>query len=103
MKLPNPERAVVDIEKLRDYCLSLEHPVGRHKALVFAAALGFTAESAETLREMLLSAVRTGDALLTREGEYGQIYVLDSVTIGPSGRPPSAVAGLSATVRIFQG
>ena len=25
MKLPNPERAVVQIEKLRDYCLSRHH------------------------------------------------------------------------------
>jgi len=42
MKLPNPERAVVDLEKLRNYCLSLSHPRGRHKARVFEAVLGLT-------------------------------------------------------------
>jgi len=40
MKLPNPERAIVDLKKLRDYCLSSEHPRGRHKARMFAAILG---------------------------------------------------------------
>ncbi len=44
MKLPNSDRAVVDIAKLRDYCLNPAHPRGRHKARVFAAALGLTAE-----------------------------------------------------------
>lgn len=37
MKLPNGDRAVVDIVKLTDYCLSTTHPRGRHKARVFAA------------------------------------------------------------------
>ena len=32
MKLPYGAHAVVDIAKLRDYCLSAEHPRGRHKA-----------------------------------------------------------------------
>ena len=34
MKFPNGVRAVVDIEKLRDYCLSAQQPEGRHKARV---------------------------------------------------------------------
>ncbi|WP_200235400.1 DUF6883 domain-containing protein [Thiohalocapsa halophila] len=43
MKLPNANQAVVDLEKLRGYCLNPAHPRGRHKARVFAAALGITA------------------------------------------------------------
>ncbi len=31
MKLPNAERAVVDLAKLRHYCLNPTHPRGRHK------------------------------------------------------------------------
>ncbi len=38
MKLPNGGRAVVEIAKLRDYCLNPAHPRGRHNARVFAAA-----------------------------------------------------------------
>ena len=35
MKLPKAERVVVDITRLRDYCLSETHSVGKHKARVF--------------------------------------------------------------------
>lgn len=38
--VPRADRAVVPREKLEHYLLDLEHPVGRHKARVFAAALG---------------------------------------------------------------
>ncbi len=33
MKLPNADRAVVEIEKLRDYCLNPVHPRGRRDSL----------------------------------------------------------------------
>ena len=77
MKLPNATRAVVEIEKLRDYCLSASHPRGRHKARVFATSLGMTAEDAEELRDAILSAVMSEDATSTEEDEYGQRYVVD--------------------------
>lgn len=37
MPMPHAERAVVDIRKLRDYCLNPMHDEGQHKARVFAA------------------------------------------------------------------
>jgi len=67
----------VDIQKPRDYCLSFEHPRGRHKARVFAAAIGMTADNAEELRGAPLSAVLTPDAVPIEQDEYGQRYVLD--------------------------
>jgi hypothetical protein len=42
MRLWNGDKAVVDIEKIRSYCFSLEHPRGRHKARVFRAVLGLS-------------------------------------------------------------
>ncbi|MGH7818267.1 MAG: DUF6883 domain-containing protein [Candidatus Binatia bacterium] len=45
MRIPNADRAVVDPRKLRDYCLSPIHPRGRHKARVFAAAVGLRSET----------------------------------------------------------
>ncbi|WP_367268233.1 DUF6883 domain-containing protein [uncultured Thiohalocapsa sp.] len=39
-RLPNADQAAVDLDKLRGYCLNPAHPRGRHKARVFAAALG---------------------------------------------------------------
>jgi hypothetical protein len=76
-KLPNPENAIVDIRKLREYCLSPDHPRGRHKARVFASALGLTADDAEELREAILSAALFAEADPAEEDEYGRRYVLD--------------------------
>jgi hypothetical protein len=75
MKLPGGENAVVDIAKLRDYCLNPLHPRGRHKAYVFASTLELTAKDADILREELLRAARVADA---GEGdEYGTRYTID--------------------------
>ena len=86
MKLPNPERAVVDMAKLRDYCLSFEHPRGRHKARVFAAALGLTANQAEELRDALLTAAQTEEATATDQDAYGKRFVMDCPVKGPGGQ-----------------
>ena len=85
MKLPNGEGAVVDIIKLREYCLSLDHPRGRHKARVFAAALGLTADHAEQLRDALLEAASINEARTTDQDAYGQRYVIDFIMEGPGG------------------
>ena len=77
MLLPNGDRAVVDIRKLRDYCLNPDSPRGGGKARVFAAALGLTARDAPKLRERLLEAARAGDARLGELDIYGQRYTLD--------------------------
>lgn len=77
MHLPGADRAVVDIVKLRDYCLSPTHPRGRHKARVFAATVGLTAADAEELRQALLEAARTGVAIAGRADKYGQRYAVD--------------------------
>jgi len=86
LKLPNPERAVVDIAKLRDYCLSPAHPVGRNKARVFASVLGLTAADADTLRAALLAAAQISEATLGGQDQYGQRYIIDFAMIGPAGQ-----------------
>jgi hypothetical protein len=45
--------------KLEGYALNEEHPSGKHKARVFAAALGLTAADALLLKEKLLEIVQT--------------------------------------------
>ena len=85
MKLPSPENAVVELKKLRDYCLSPEHPRGRHKARMFAAVLGFTAKDAEELRHALLSAAHTYEAFSMGGDDYGQRYAVDFPMNGPGG------------------
>ena len=72
------DRCIVDIAKLRDYCLSDVHPRGRHKARVFRSRLGLTSADAALLREAILDAVRQQDRFrLTRTDQFGRRYVLD--------------------------
>lgn len=77
MRLPNADRAEVDPRKLTDYCLSPTHPVGKHKAAVFRAALGLTPADADRLRRWLLDAVTAGDATAGRADEFGERYTID--------------------------
>lgn len=86
MKLPEAIRAVVDLRKLKDYCLSFEHPRGRHKAQVFASALGLTAAHAEILRDALLDAACQSEATPSTRDEYGERFVVDFILEGPTGR-----------------
>lgn len=86
MRLPNADQAIVDLRKLTDYCLSFTHPRGRHKAQVFASALGLTAAHAEDLRAALLAAAQQEDAYSSIRDEYGERFVVDFMVEGPAGR-----------------
>jgi len=77
VKLPNAERAFVEIAKLRDYSLSPQHKEGRHKARVFASALGLGVSDAEWLGERLKEAARGQGCQLGKKTPYGQRYLLD--------------------------
>ncbi|WP_233258204.1 DUF6883 domain-containing protein [[Phormidium] sp. ETS-05] len=68
---------LLSIRKLRDYCLNAKHDEGQHKAGIFLAKLGMTAENAEELRQILLEVVKTKDARLGRCDKFGQRYILD--------------------------
>ena len=68
---------MVDIRKLRDYCLNLEHDDGKHKARLFSSILGMTAENAEELQQILLKVVKTNEVRLGRKDGFGQRYTLD--------------------------
>lgn len=86
MRLPNGNRAVVEVRKLAEYCLNPDSPRGRHKAQVFAMVLGLTAADARTLRTKLLAVARTGDALLGERDTYGQRYTIDFTMVTTVGR-----------------
>jgi CRISPR/Cas system type I-B associated protein Csh2 (Cas7 group RAMP superfamily) len=82
VKLPNSDRAVVDIKKLRDYSLNLNYPKGKHKARVFLSALGLKAEDTERLREMIMEAILISEARVQQPTSYGQRFVVDFDVIG---------------------
>lgn len=77
MKLPNAGNAIVDIQKLRRYCLDPTHPRGRHKARVFLASLGIAAQDAEALRADLLQAALAEEAVAGQRDKHGARYTLD--------------------------
>ncbi len=76
MKLPNGDRAIVDIAKLQGYCLNSHHPRGRNKARVFAA-VGVRESDAEELRLSLLAAAGNADAQIGMLNSFGQRYIID--------------------------
>ena len=86
MKLPNAEFAVVDIEKLRDYCLNPNHPRGKHKARVFKEKLGIGKEDAEQLRQSILEAILNAEATEQKQTEYGRRFIVDFQISRPEGQ-----------------
>lgn len=85
MTLPLADLAVVDSRKLRDYLLSPDHPVGRHKARFFAA-LGFWRANADALARRFRAMVRREPAEAIDTGPYGTKYEVRGMLRGPAGR-----------------
>jgi hypothetical protein len=81
MKLPNAEKAMVDIRKIREYCLNQSHPIGKHKARLFNSVLGLNQENSDRLREILLNAVKDHEAELGINDIFGQRYVVDFIVV----------------------
>jgi hypothetical protein len=77
LKLPNRERAVNDIRKIRDYSLNPNHPEVKHKARVFKDKLEFTAADAERLRELILEAISKTEATEQQPSPHGRKFYVD--------------------------
>ena len=77
MKLPNADRAVVDIAKLVDYSLNPNHPEGKHKARAFEEKLGIGQDDAEFLRQAIQEAISKSDAVEQKPTPYGRRFVVD--------------------------
>jgi hypothetical protein len=77
LKLANGDQAVIEIEKLTDYCLNPDHEHGSDKARVFASALGLTQADVDWLRDRLLEAARDGEAMPGRIDVWGERFTID--------------------------
>ncbi len=84
--VPNGERAVVPREKLERYVLSPDHPTGRHKARVFASALGIHAVDWQYLADQLAKAAAGSLVVAIRESAWGLSYEVESLVDGLNGR-----------------
>jgi hypothetical protein len=76
-QVPNAERAILDIRKIAEYCLSPVHPRGRHKARVFRDALGLNQDDAGWLQTALLDGLRQGEALELSSDDLGGCWRVD--------------------------
>ena len=96
MTLPNAERAFIDNRKLIDYCLSENHPIGKHKARVFMSALGFSLENFQELKEGILNEIIHQKATLIEINQFGDLYVVD---VNISNPPQQATVRTSWIIR----
>jgi len=96
MILPNAENAFIDDRKLIDYCLSENHPVGKHKARVFMSALGFSLENFQDLKNAILIYIQNNEVTLTEINQYGALYVVDVSVENP---PKNAVVRTSWIIK----
>ena len=91
MKLPNAQDAIIESDKLQDYILAPEHPVGRFKAAFFRA-IGYSranwAQLESDLREFHLSEGVSD----TVESRYGMKYVIRANLKGPNGETVEIVS-----------
>jgi hypothetical protein len=77
MTFPKDHSSEIDLRKLVGYCLNPRHEEGRHKARVFASALGVGPEDADWLRKEILMAVASAEATVETVSPYGMRYVID--------------------------
>ncbi|MBI3290461.1 hypothetical protein HYZ78_03640 [Candidatus Microgenomates bacterium] len=84
MKLPNSESAYVSREKLTNYLLSEEHPVGSSKAKFFRG-LGFSEKNITELTRSLLKIAKSGEVEEIRRFPYGINYAIDGKITTPVG------------------
>lgn len=77
MKLPQAEHAVIEREKIEQYCLNDLHPTGKHKARVFHSTLGLTIEDTDELIQAIKHAIRQHEADVRNKDKYGQRFTVD--------------------------
>ena len=82
--LPNALHARIDPRKILEYLLSETHPIGRHKAKTLRA-LGFEREHWLRLALALKLVARSGSVESQTVIQYGTLYLVSGVLIGPSG------------------
>jgi len=79
--LPEAARAIIEEHKLRDYLLNPDHQDGRHKARVFASALGISQKDLQYLRVAILGEIPHAPVSAIVQTPYGlRCTVVVSIT-----------------------
>ncbi len=85
--LPHHDKAIVPIEKLRDYALNPNHLLGKNKARVFKSALGIERGHADVLAKILKLTLFRSPAVHGLKDEYGEHWITYHEIVGLSGNP----------------
>ena len=91
--LPNLGRAIIALEKLRDYALNMEHPEGRHKAAAFKELLGIEARHADVFAELIKSTLASSPAQFSETDEYGGRWTTYHHIVGLNARSVVVTVG----------
>jgi hypothetical protein len=83
--LPRADEALIPTDKLVGYALNPQHPRGRHKARVFASALGIRQHDWRYLHGQLLDGVVGAPVRGTRITPFGVLYEVDVLVDGLNG------------------
>lgn len=81
MKIINIENATIPPEKIKNYLLSLSHPVGRFKAIYFNK-LGYSLDNWEVLSDAFISILKNNKANRSVKTAYGVKYEVIGEIIG---------------------
>lgn len=86
MKLPNPDKLVVEREKVADYLLNPGHPDNGGKAAFFEG-LGFRRATWEILAKALQELAAQTEVTQSTESPHGRKYVIVGRIESPVGKP----------------
>ena len=87
MKLPNPDKALIQREKIADYRLNAAHPDNNGKAEFFET-FGFRLNDWETLARAIRRGALDDEVIQHLETSHGVKYVLHAAMETPSGKSP---------------
>ncbi len=85
MKLPKRDQAIIEDEKIRDYLLSREHPIGKYKCVVFES-IGYSLSNWQRLKLDILETFLNLDVQDVIEGKHGTKYLIRGNLNGPNGK-----------------
>jgi len=84
--LPNYQSAKVDDRKVSGYTLNMEHSLGRHKAIAFQKALGYTVENKDLLLDQVYQGLQKYRAEEKPGTEYGRPFEVAMIILGANGK-----------------
>jgi hypothetical protein len=85
MPMPNADDAFVPLEKLTDYLLDLQHPIGGSKAVWFHG-LGYHSSNKGVLEQDLLQLVHTSEDFSLKDSPFGKKYIVSGTITTPNGK-----------------